>query len=473
MNREQIRGRVQRLASWRISDADEEGIAAFNQCIEDGYNRLVAECPEAIAPDIVRYVTQQAYNGIAGVTLNTTTDPYVLQFIGSGLTLVTDGTWNGVYTLVVEYSTGQFAYYKAREFWETLLGQKYVSLDRPWSHGTMALNAKWYLLPNTLWLPQDTIKLQAVQIMGVLGQPVTLTPRYQTNQFMNFPNLPSLSWQSTGVPSNITRQSIGQIPAPTKALTPSVTAGPWSADPPGTFQYRYTLCEGYHDADLKTPGGSYQVIRESSPSPETAEVTATAVDSITLDIPDYAWEMNFGDGTTLRHGHTGRFVRIYRKRVALTAGTSGPTNIEVPDLYQFWQDVWPGTTTVVDNGTVLPDYSLRIPDSYGFQAWEVYPIPTTRTEYRMQVLRRPPKLETDTDAPKIADDATDALCLWAAYYVAKLDKDAALSRVFMDEARNATENLRASYASPTPRISRVPWDGSPVRVQRAIATERT
>ena len=88
--------------------------------------------------------------------------------------------------------------------------------------------------------------------------------------------------------------------------------------------------------------------------------------------------------------------------------------IEAPDVYQFLADVDGSDTSFTDDGTIIPDYTLRLPESSGYYGWTMWPTPSSDTEIDLNVIERPPLLLNDYDAILVKPEYSDIVAHFCA-----------------------------------------------------------
>jgi hypothetical protein len=447
---------MEALLSRPLSENDISGAERVNTCIDMAYKHLARKCKTALQPDMVRVEAPAAYpSGVSGVSVVTTADPYVMQFSGGTFQAPTDGTASWVYEFHATLpTTGRVVRYMVREFWtDAVTGDRYFSLDRPWGHTSPATITKWQLRVPHLWLPEDVTEVLNGQVFGSNGtilQIKSAESAYGAGEWQN------MNQYTAGTPSSMRRGKHYQQPAPNIAPIPVDQDGTWGPEPYGDFEYCFTYCVGYRTKNLISQGSMSVPLLESSPSPISAAETSSATKVIQVTLPEIDWQVNFNAAGALRAGHSGIYKRIYRRRISVLGGTH--TTIEYPKVFQALADVDGATTTYLDEGKVVPDYSTRLPEIHGYYAWEIWPEPQSFTEYELRVLRRPGSLLNDYDAPRVAPECMDALTCYAASYVARFDKDVPLAELLESKADEYVREFVARYANPVSVVRRNPFD---------------
>lgn len=459
MNRIELRQQIKDLLAWDVQDSDQVAQEALDRSVTHGYDTLVAEAAEAFYGTVLRQRIPGSAQVPAGATVATTADPYVLTFGGTAFTPSIDRTWDGTMWIEVTASSGgRVLRFQCRSFWSTVTAgvtSYHVSLDRQWPLGA-ASGMAFALIAQYVWLPRSVLRLVAAMRYGSTGGPLTIRPNMQAVLLGEVRNLVS---NTGGFPTEIRRERTYQQPAPNIAPEVDVVDGVWTdAEPVGSFKYLFTYCWGYRDKLDNTPGGTPVPLYESSPSPISAEAIVPDMTKVVeLKLPNIEWELGFDKAGTLRRGHSGVYKRIYRARITATTGTNA--SIESPEVYQYIADVDGSDTSWTDNGTAIPDYTLRLPDIGGYDGWTLWPTPSEDTELDLNVIVRPPKLENDYDAVVIKPEYNHCLALLAAaWHAGGRDGDGAKAGELRETALRLIRNLRAEAANPTGIIDRLGFD---------------
>ena len=452
MNRIDMRQQIRDLLAWDTSETNKKDVDALNRSIRQGYDIAVQECPEAFFPATMRMrVPASIASGAA--TIATTSDPWVMTF--TGLVPTTDGTWNGVYSIEIQHSS-RVLRFQCREFFSTAGPTAYhVTLDRPWPLASSS-GLGFTLVAQYAWMPTYWGRLQSAVRFGSMGGPLTLR-NYSHAALLG--QTRNLNYSLSGPPMELRMEKTYQQPAPNVAPDGEVDDGVWTDfEPIGTFTYCFTYCWGYRDALDKSPGGNFVPLFESSPSPVSVSLVVPDFTSVVnLKLPDIDFELGFHTTGTLRSTHSGVYKRIYRARSAVTSGTN--SSIEAPSVYQFLADIGGQTVTYTDNGTVTPDYTLRLPESHSYAGWTMWPTPSDATELDLNVLCRPPALDNDYDAFMMAPEYSTSVSLLCASWLAKgRDTDDAKAQNLLQEARMSIARLRADQANPTGSVTRLGFD---------------
>ena len=147
----------------------------------------------------------------------------------------------------------------------------------------------------------------------------------------------------------------------------------------------------------------------------TAEVVDSTQD-ITVTLPNIDHILDFyqewsGSALTTptRSKRSGLRKRIYLRRYSATVPPDPSIRQEVSEIFYFLAEVDGDVEDYTHNGTDIPDYYQRLKETHGYQSIRFWPMPDTRYEIDMQVLRRPNMMVNDQDAPRIHEEAGEIL----------------------------------------------------------------
>ena len=461
MNKGEWRSRLLTVRAWN-ADTTKNFSSELDDVLNLALGRLASDVPAAIIPDIDYLVVNKDFTqNDFGRGVSTTTDAYVLDFGLSGtLNPTVDGTWDGIYDIEFQDSKGTWHRRKCREFWQhksngNYLNHYLVSLDRPiqTSIGSFTLT-NFRLSQTEFFFTDDVMEV----VFGAIHDP-------QINQILPLPEAYSsymehdnIRGSVTGRPQYVARGRHFTLDAPAKAPTAVVDAqNNWNGpEPVGSFEYCFTYCWGYRDDERQSSFGRARPMWESSPSPISAVATVSSK-RVNLTLPEIDWQLNFGDNTTLRYGHSGIYKRLYRRR-SVTGSTPSHPTIEAPNVFQMMADIDGTQTSYNDDGSTIPDYSVRLPESHGYYAYRNFPHQDQRYEVDWRVRRRPKKLVNDQDVPPIHPDCHDALVELGLYYLSLMDRQQNDAETHLQ--RYLTMHLpkiKAQYANPARIIPGLPW----------------
>lgn len=465
MNLGEIRQKVADLRSRHIA-----GNTFANEfkrsVITPALKQLASEVPEAFIPDEEVIVVYQDYTSTGmNRTISATKDEFVLDLGTAALPgatpIVVNGTWDAIYHLeVTDSTTGQLIRRRCREFFiEPSTGHAMVSIDRPWRNNTDT-GLDFRLYQPYFYTRDDVTALVDGRVYDSTQQVLFTVPAGAMRVFQQ----EDFNGTVTGRPERLSRWGHEQIPAPNRPPVGSVTENVWlGPEPPGTFKYRYTYVWGRKDSDLKAPGGFYDPMLESSPSPETSAVVvpSAAASAEVTGLVNIDYVQGFDPEPAVsyfRNGHSGWRKRIYRARSAVVAAPGFKNNIEYPeDVYFFLDEVEGTTTSYLDRGEKTPDYSRRMPESHGYFRWALHPHQNDNYTVDFRVYRRPLPLLNDNDAPQVHTEYEDMLLLLCLKYAAMLDKQPAEASDYEAQFKDKVAKWRAKDANPASVIIPLPW----------------
>jgi hypothetical protein len=460
MNKGEWRSRLLTVRAWN-ADTTKNFSSELDDVLNLALGRLASDVPAAIIPDIDYVVVNKDFTqDDFGRGVSTTTDAYVLSFGLSGtLNPTVDGTWDGIYDIEFQDSKGQWHRRKCREFWQQksdgYLNQYLVSLDRPIQTSIGSFTGTNFRLSQPeFFFTDDVMEV----VFGQIHDP-------QINQILPLPEAYSsymehdnIRGSVTGRPQYTARSRHFVLDAPAKAPhVDSDNQNNWvGPEPVGTFEYCFTYCWGYRDDERQSSFGRFRPLWESAPSPISNAMTVNNKRLI-VNLPEIDWQLNFGDNTTLRYGHSGIYKRLYRRR-SVTGTTPSHTTIEAPDIFQMMADIDGIQTTYNDNGAVIPDYTVRLPESHGYYAYRNFPQQDQRYEMDWRVRRRPKKMVNDQDVPPIHPDCHDALIELGLYYLSLMDRQQTDAETHLQRYLTMhLPKLKAQYANPARLIPGLPW----------------
>lgn len=481
MNRKDWRRIVLRRVSWR-SDLSQDTIDDVNEQLNLAQKKLASDCPGAFRPDTECIVLlPDVTDASSGRTMAATVDPWVMDFglVSSGEAFVTDGTWDGLYHLEAADGDGQLHRRQIREFWSADspadgLPHYFAALDRPWR--SVADTGMSFRLHQPEFFFRDDVTevldgaawaLNRTQLVPI---PEDFLAHYGEHDYRG---------NAKGPPDYLVRGRQFQLDAPTK--TPTLARDthdnpgyPWLGPHPlVTCRMVYTYVWGKKDAELLAPQGSYDPLWESSPSPVSNSVTmpdGTMRLKLT-GLPNIDFMQGFDTTGTLRKGHSGIRKRIYVYIDGIVAGGGfGTDSIEAQGVPLYLGEVDGNVTEFTWDGSTLPDYKRRLPESQGYYAHRMATHQDKRYEIDFRVRRRPRDLGTEYDAPPLLVNGDEALVRLGMSYVNELQKkpdDAArdfkiyeeqeLPRVFklINNAEKVVPGVPWGY--PSVRVRRNPW----------------
>ena len=473
MNRADLREMAASLRSMTVNPNDTVKVALLNKQIDLACRKLASEQPEAFMPDVERVILLPDYSGTGpppGITVKTTADSYVLEFVGSSSTFTPDttGVWNGIYHIeVTDPTTSVIHRHQCREFWlDVGTGNYRVSLDRPVNFTGQGLS--WRLHQPEFFTTADVIRILEGSLF--IDAPASVVPLPRSSFLVN--RRTDYRGGQNSQPVQFWRKRHFQMDAPTKAPLVAVTTpqppalAQWVVEPIGTFEYCFTYCWGNKNPEIIDPFGRPEPLWESAPSPiSTAAVVTDTTSTVTLTLPEISWMVNFQITGTLRAGHSGIYKRLYRRRSVTGASPVAHATIEAPNVFQHLGDVDDAATTYVDVGAVIPDYYRRLPESQGYYSWVPWPHQDKQYDLDLYVERAPRLLANDNDAPRVQASHLPMLVELCAYYFAKLDNDAPGAQDHLVTYMNLAKDFTRQQANSARSTPGVPWGGYSPRLR--------
>jgi hypothetical protein len=273
--------------------------------------------------------------------------------------------------------------------------------------------------------------------------------------------------ETKGRPEYVYRARHFQLDAPNRApvaaLDASEVAVPWvGPEPIGAFTYVITYVWG---KKAVAPGGTRDPLWESSPSPASSSITVSSTArAVQLTLPEIDWQLGFNVTGAVSASHSGLRKRIYRARSTVAGSAPLKVNIEYPNVFQLLAEVDGAATSYTDDGSVIPDYFRRVPESHGYYAWKVSPHQDSAYEIDVRVLRKPRALGNDYDAPRVHPAAEPMLLEIALHYLCRLDRAPEEANLHLREYERLAEQFRAQFANPARVVPPIPWSPSGTRI---------
>lgn len=417
MNRKEWRTRAADEVNWNLLDVDARFLDEVGRDQQSILDTVHTKAPGAFVPDTE---TVFLYKDVTSTQMGRTVfvdggDARVLVFSTTGALSAPaiDGTWDAVMHIEVKDPEGKWHRRHCREFFLNDKNEYCVTIDRPWRNLT-DLSMPFRIHQPFVVLRGDVTQVLDAQVYDASRAPIAVLPE----GWAHFFDKHDFQGRTRGRPESMYRSNAFHLEAPNRAPTVALATGelvppPWVGDePPGQFVYCFTYVWGRRGAELVAPSGIQDPVFESSPSPESTPITAPGDGSRALDItlPEIDWQLNFNLSGTTSATHSGYRIRIYRRRVSIT-GSLYKQKIEYPNVFQLLAEVDGSTTTYRDNGSVIPDYHRRLPETHGYYLWRVTPYPDNEYMLDVRVRRKPPPLRNDYDAPRVDPSANEMLVL--------------------------------------------------------------
>ena len=511
MNLKELRTAIFAQTDWAPSQST-EAVSRLNGFINRAYNDVCLEAPFLFFESEVKFATQkdaasmQASDTISVSVLDDTEamvtndfNPWVFeQDIAADtagyVAWKTDRSWDGRMIEIEVTANNKTTAYRNRiravwKFSSDGRADHYrFSVVTPWPYEELGTGPfKYRVYSDHYYLPDDLVQMRSMRLfkdnrnwpLDVIGQ--------EEAEAYSFADSPRVT--AHGLPRTAFRREHFQLQGP--AVAPDVELGSVDADPreawlgpepAGQFEYVITYCWGKRDIMFRNPTMGYHLgyadqwkntqepfytdswdvgakeasqnrfrepLWESSPSPVSAQVTATnptennvPSPAVKLTLPNIEYMQGFMTrGAQRRAGalqtftrsnyrESGWWVRIYRRRITATftnyallttvndagngggAAISGLEKLDLPTAFFLLAEVKIDELNkgiFYDNGRIIPDYHRRLREIHGYQAVQLYPCPNERYEVDVRCVRRPPKLVDDQDAPLVHAEAVDLI----------------------------------------------------------------
>ncbi|MHC4619432.1 MAG: hypothetical protein ACYTEQ_16925 [Planctomycetota bacterium] len=494
MNLGEVRTHVLEQVDWQ-PDQSTTFIEKVNRLINRAYQDLCLEAPFLFFETSDSFATQDDVSNVAGLAGDTlavnSSDARVMERVTPAPGTndwVFDGQWNGRYLEVTIENPGSNAPGVRRrrilEFWQAG-GFDRFTLDQPWPNTTDTG------LPYRIFTPEyhvgaDVVEIRSARLFAQPRHPMTIHTQGQMErwEYIDFQG------EQKGRPYRLHRGHYFQLDAP--SLVPSVEANSlWSVaasrpqpDPPGTFQFVYTYAWGARDSEYGDQNGNLLPRWESAPSPISAAITSVAGgggNGIRIfNLPNIGHVAGLRATTaTISDGRSGLRKRIYVRRTAVdpTADGLGYPNVEDTQGVFFFLDEVSATAgeLIWLGGPAVPDYYQRLKVSHGYEAIRLWPMPDDRYDVDLRVIRRPNPLVSDSDAPRIHEEAMDSLIHRTLMLFYEVQGNAAMAELSGQHYRDNLKTLGKRYGMISglrlrKRAARVT---RPVREVRVTFTEST
>lgn len=343
-----------------------------------------------------------------------------------------------------------------------------ISLETPWDYSEWGSGPfyEWRVFTPEYYLPDDVIEVRSLRMEGVqAGGSIQFIDQPDAEAYGLLEHHESNG--AVGSPAVAYRRRHEQLRGPRVSPVAQYVdldegiprwLGP---DPFGSFRYVVTYCWGKRDSEWANQGLAWwqgdstrwedraamgtdredqhrdrfrEPLWESSPSPASDIATVAAPDNdtptgpIRVLLPNIEYMLGFMmDGVSdtnvfgrLSARHSGIFVRIYRQRIAedFTHYTDLGTTVQGQSItslrrLDFDDDFYLLAEMKIDSdnggvyydtGEALPDISRPLRQVNGYQSVRFHPAPTSEIKMVGRAVRRPPKLVSPYDVPRIHPD---------------------------------------------------------------------
>jgi len=435
------------------------GTARIVDALKHGLREMWGEMPEGLLQEEWRFRLEPKYS--SGTLSVDTVDPLTFQIVAPTVNPAVDGTLRARW---LEINRGDSVWHR-RRIRDVFLNQGlyYIVVDDPWDNLTdtgMSYNIYTYEYP----YPGDVQKVrQILRDPDNQAIPLLYTLLPDTADELRLRR----GWRSEGDPRACQRGDFYQLPAPHYTPTTRVEAAPttaqrWGHDsgtteqvsygPAGTFEYRVCHVWGRRTRPQVTQENILEPFYISSPSPaSTAQTTTWNGSYIEVETPDLDYVYGYGIDTALRsYHHHGTEKWIFRRRTATEdplAGTNNATHkyVEADSIYYLWRITVGHITNTYDRGEDDPvDKRVQLYTNNGHFHLRFDSRPTVADDVLLRMVRRPPNLDHDADAPRIPPEATDALIFLAcSYLVGERDGNPSRTAFYRDLYNEEMDKLRS------------------------------
>jgi len=446
------------------------GTTRLNSAINYALRHLWGDMPEALLREELRFPMIVAREtGTLDIVAN---DVRAFKVNLSAGTLTDDGTLDGLW---LEVKRGDS--YILRRIQKVVLSftptgettaADYIVIDRPWINTTdTGLTYRIYAYEYPY--PADVQKIR-----NIIINPET-NPREMLETM--FPEeldrwKIGYGWRSTGRPQKYARGDYFVLDPPhytpqVSLATQQAVAAPvvymWGYDSSGAEQtdygvagtFSYKVVHVWGRQNIQTFRGVKQARYMSASSPASSQISTTwGGGAITISTPniDYIY-MNNKDSGEVSNTSSGYEKWIFRARHEIDETVSSGTGSVYPDvekdeIYYLWKVIDGSTTTVYDRGDLDPvDRRTTIKDLHGHFHLRFDRIPDSAYNILMNVVRRPPVLLYDTDAPRLPPECFEALTeLSASYLLGDRDGDMNRKTLYYTSYMNELARLKRIYS---------------------------
>ncbi|QDP54536.1 MAG: hypothetical protein Unbinned2514contig1000_28 [Prokaryotic dsDNA virus sp.] len=464
-------------------EANTTGNNRFNGALNSALRHLWSDLPDALLSQEYRFVTEPPFEGgtLRVFKTSAVTDPLVMVRNETTGTLPSSEELRGRW---IEISDG--TNYHMRRIQEhftanhtpaggvEIVSADHFVLDHQWKNTTdTALSFR--ILTLDYPYQEDIQKIIHLIYDPDNGSTSTVLPmlRGDHDRIRR-----SGGWRATGNPQCWARGDFFQLPGPRYTPTAELSAGAsegqslgttlrwgWSSGgaehgsgnanqpkygPAGTFSYKVVHVWGRRpDYDVTNEGGKNPWYISSSSEATAQVVTRWGSSHVTIKTPDIALASGYNPNTTMpSYQKYGVEKWIFRARHATDTRPpmtgNGPISTDYPSdaVYYLWKIIDGHETETIDRGQEdPPDRRITLESWHGHQSIRFDRLPSSTVPVLMHVVKRPPQLHHDHDAPRIPEECIDCLYALVASYLAG-DRDGSLERKQLYMAEYAEHRAR-------------------------------
>lgn len=284
---------------------------------------------------------------------------------------------------------------------------------------------EWRITTHYYVLPEEVKEVKSLTLVDGRGSDIPIEMLTTAQAADRGYNTTFFSSEVSGRPAVAWPGPKDALRAPRAAPTVAASAQVWNVlgVPEGTFEYALSYSWGWrHEetADINPMSSTSNELRlmpvlESALSPAISDEIETSGQAVTVTVPNLAELLGFDDNTLLRYRRHGLVVHVYRRRVALAAGS--PSWPESDHFYHIGDvdHAVDGVLVFTDDGTAVEGRVAHHRDYYN--TLHIYPTPDTGFRLRMRGQPRPTPMVDDADVPEVPSECIDALIERASAYL--------------------------------------------------------
>jgi hypothetical protein len=467
------------------------GTTRLNKAINYALRHMWREMPEALLKDQHRFFLETPITGAATIHFDDLFTWYLPSSILTAV-LTKDGTLSARNFEVQK--DGVWYQFRIREVRRTAIDpdqlpkpDQYdcIIVDKPWSNFTDA-NLPFRIYTDAYPYPGDVQRVRTMVYNPEVEpreMPVSAHPEEMARMRLGY------GWRNQGRIEFAASGDWYQQPAPhytpgVKVITqPEANSDKWGYDDSGTehgvafagrrfgaagtFSYRVCHVWGRQPGQFNgtvDPGaiasqnqtGRLAPFYISSPSPASERITTMwGAGAVQVTLPDIGYQ-HIGSSNSKHPSYRRSGVQkfIFRARHATQAVVVGNnaavTQLENDGIYYLWKVVDGDATTVPDKGEGDPvERDFQLKDFHGHFHIRYDKMPDAKVPILLYVVKRPPTMEYDTDAPGLPPECFEALTELTASYLTG-DRDGSVERkgAYYQSYLNELNALRRLYTFP-------------------------
>ena len=441
------------------------GNARFDASLNSALRHLWSDLPDVLLSSEYRFVTEplfeggtlRAYNGTdAGA--GAITDPLVMVRNETTGTIPSSEELRGRWLEI--YDGTNYHYRRIQDHYKlthtpsggsAITDADHFVLDHQWKNTTdTALSFR--IITKEYPYPEDVQKITHLIYDPDKTGTSTVIPmlRGDHNRWRK-----SVGWRATGTPSGWARGDFFQLPSPRYVPIATIydenTSNLWGFnlsngnehgeddgnapvyEPAGTFSYKVVHVWGRRPNYDVTNEGNRNPWYVSAASAASEQIrTSWGQSGIRIETPNIDKIAGYNpDPRTPSYHRYGVEKWIFRARHTSEKYTKGQAYMgssNADGVYYLWKIVDGDEVLVTDVGQENPsDQRITLESWHGHQSIRFDRLPTATVPVLMHVVRRPPQLHHDHDAPRVPEECVDCLFALCASYLAG-DRDGSTDR---------------------------------------------